>query len=154
MTDMSKPAEILYRAFIDELRFAKQQQWTITNYLALTMAAVFGVAKLVSKSPTFSEKVVWCALLVVIWSVGLFLLFDLQAYIRRTRARQNEMEKTFSPEDRKLAQWEPPDESPSAGGSVRRFVSRLRKIEPFLLVLCAAVTCAAIICGLAIAVGS
>jgi hypothetical protein len=35
MTEMSKPAEILYRAFIDELKFAKQQQWTITYYTLL-----------------------------------------------------------------------------------------------------------------------
>jgi len=62
MTEMSKPAEILYRAFLDELRFAKQQQWTITNYVLLLMGAAYGVAKLTAKStPTFCEKIVWCA---------------------------------------------------------------------------------------------
>jgi hypothetical protein len=37
MTEMSKPAEILYRAFFDELRGTKQQQWTVTNYALLLM---------------------------------------------------------------------------------------------------------------------
>jgi hypothetical protein len=50
MTEMSKPTEILYRALIDELKFAKQQQWTITYYTLLLMGAVFAVAKLSSKS--------------------------------------------------------------------------------------------------------
>src|SRR5258708_34132248 len=94
MTEMSKPAEILYRAFFDELRFAKQQQWTITNYLVLTMAAVYGIAKIISKSPTFSEKVLWCVFLAIIGSVGLFLLFDLQDYIRPTPPRRNDMKQT------------------------------------------------------------
>jgi hypothetical protein len=158
-TELSKPAEILYRAFFDELRFAKQQQWTITNYLVLTMAAVYGIAKIVSKSPTFSEKVLWCVFLAIIGSVGLFLLFDLQDYIRRTRTRQKDMEKTFSAEDQRLAQGKPPTqgepsaESAGAGGFVNMFVSLLCKIEPFLLVLCTAITAAAIVCGLAIVMG-
>src|SRR5947209_6047473 len=101
-TEMSKPAEILYRAFSDELRFAKKQQWTITNYVLLLMGAVFGVAKLTSKSPTFyyenvlwwipgpptfcegitdsptfCEKAVWWIPVALIWGAGLFMLFHL-----------------------------------------------------------------------------
>jgi len=30
-TEMSKPGELIYRNFFDELRFAKKQQWSITN---------------------------------------------------------------------------------------------------------------------------
>jgi hypothetical protein len=68
-TEMSKPAEILYRAFVDELRFAKQQQWTITNYVLLVMAAVFAVAKLVSPLTTW-EKGVGCAFVALAWILG------------------------------------------------------------------------------------
>jgi hypothetical protein len=31
MAEMSKPAEILYRVLFDDLKFAKQQQWTIAS---------------------------------------------------------------------------------------------------------------------------
>jgi hypothetical protein len=107
MTEMSKPAEILYRAFFDELRFAKQQQWTITNYLLLLMGAGFGLFKLTSPSPTQCEKVVWSALAAGVVVTGLFLLLHLQRHMHTTRARQWRMEDTFSPEDRSLARNEP-----------------------------------------------
>jgi hypothetical protein len=152
MTEMSKPAEILYRAFFDELRFAKQQQWTITNYVLLLMGAVFGVVKLTSKSstccekvlwwvpesPTFCEKVVWWIPVALIWGAGLFMLLHLQVYMHKTRARQRGIEQTFSPEDRKLV--DPPAEGTDA----------CDPIECFVAVLCAVVTGAAILTGCAI----
>jgi hypothetical protein len=103
-TEMSKPAEILYRAFSDELRFAKQQQWTITNYSLLLMAAVFGVARL-SPPPTL-EKIVLCVIVAIIWIAGLFVLLDLQGYMHILRRRQRGMEDAFTPEDRRLARGE------------------------------------------------
>jgi hypothetical protein len=139
MTEMSKPAEILYRAFSDELRFAKQQQWTITYYSLLLMGALFGLVKLTAKSPTSCcEKVVWCALVAAIWGLGLFLLLHLQCYMHNTRVRQRRMEQTFSPEDRRLV--DPPAEGADAHGP----------IELFVAVLCAVVTGAGILTGYAI----
>jgi hypothetical protein len=102
MTEMSKPAEILYRALLDELRFAKQQQWTVTNYTLLLMGSVYGLARLTTKSPTFYERVAWCAVVAVVVVIGLLVLVDLEGHVRFTRARQSEIEKTFEPEDRNL----------------------------------------------------
>lgn len=103
-TEMSKPAEILYRVFGDELRFAKQHQWTITNYSLLLMVAVFGVARL---SPlTTLEKIVLCVLVALIWGLGLFMLLDLDGYMHIIRRRQRGMEEDFSREDRSLARGE------------------------------------------------
>jgi hypothetical protein len=95
MTEMSKPAEILYRAFLDELRFAKQQQWTVTNYTLLLMGAGYGLAKLVAKSPTFCERVAWCAVVGVVVVLGLLVLVDLEDHLRATRARQTDLEEKF-----------------------------------------------------------
>jgi hypothetical protein len=78
MTEMSKPAEILYRAFLDELRFAKQQQWTVTNCTLLLMGAAYALAKLIAKSPTFCERVAWCAVVAVVVVLGLLVLVDLE----------------------------------------------------------------------------
>jgi hypothetical protein len=133
MTEMLKPAEILYRAFLDELRFAKQQQWTITNYILLLMGAAYGVAKLTAKSPTFSERVIWCAVVAVVGVMGLLVLVDLECHLRVTRARQEDMEKKFSPEDRKLV------------GGKRRMPQWL-----VFVVLCLVVTAAGILAGYAI----
>jgi len=58
------------RAFLDELRFAKQQQWTVTNYTLLLMGAVYGLAKVTGKSPTtFCERVAWSAVMVWSWAL-------------------------------------------------------------------------------------
>jgi hypothetical protein len=133
MTEMSKPAEILYRALLDELRFAKQQQWTVTNYILLLMGAAYGVAKLTAKSPTFPESVIWCAVVAVVGVMGLLVLVDLEGHLRVTRARQEDMEEKFSPEDRRLV------------GGKRRMPQWL-----VFVVLCLVVTAAGILAGYAI----
>jgi hypothetical protein len=140
MTEMSKPAEIFYRALIDELRFVKQQQWTITNYLLLLIGAVFGVAKLTSRSPTPCEKLVWCALVAAIWGIGIFVLLKLQVHLHSTRGRQTRMEQTFRPEDRRLVEDKAPSDS----------VAARHPIEWFVVVFCTVVTAATLLTGYAI----
>jgi hypothetical protein len=130
MTEMSKPAEILYRAFFDELRFAKQQQWTVTNYTLLLMGAAYGLAKLTAKSPTFCERVAWCAVVAAVVVLGLLVLIDLEGHLRVTRARQTDMAEKFEPEDRKLV------------GGKRRMPQWL-----VFVVLCVVVTAAGILAG-------
>jgi hypothetical protein len=144
MTEMSKPAEILYRAFFDELRFAKQQQWTITNYVLVLMGALFGVVKLTSTSPTSCEKALWWVVVAAIWGTGLFMLLHLQTHMRKTRDRQQRMKQNFSPEDRRLV--DPPTNGADARDPVlwRLILARLYDIEPFA-VLCSVVTGAGIL---------
>ena len=50
------------------MRFAKQQQWTVTNYTLLLMGAAYGLAKLTAESPTLHERAAWCA---VVAAVGM-----------------------------------------------------------------------------------
>jgi hypothetical protein len=75
------------------------------------MGAAYGVAKLTAKStPTFCEKIVWCAVVALVVALGLLVLVDLQGHLSFTRARQTAMEERFSPEDRKLVEgrrWMP-----------------------------------------------
>jgi hypothetical protein len=138
MTEMSKPAEILYRAFHDELRFAKQQQWTITYYSVLLIGAGVGLAR--ATLPMSCGRVVWFGLVALAMLTHSYLVFHLQRYMQTTRARQWRMEETFSPEDRRLARNEPPAERADARGP----------IEPFVVVLCAVVAVAGILAGYAI----
>src|SRR4051794_9136446 len=105
-TEMSKPAEILYRVYHDELRFAKQQQWMVTNYALLLVGAIYGLARVTLSPQTPWLKVLWIGVVALSWSVHVFILCDLQGYIRRTRENQKRIEATFSPDDRKLAGYE------------------------------------------------
>ena len=106
MTEMSKPAEILYWATFDQLNFAKRQQWMITNYVLVLMAALFGLARLAS-APVI-VKFVLCLLVVFVVVFGLALLVHLQVYLDTTRKRIEHVVETFSEEDRMLARWRPP----------------------------------------------
>ena len=103
MTEMSKPAEILYRVLFDDLKFVKQQQWTITNYALILMGAIFALAKLGTGSPALLEKIVLSLMVfpVVVVVVGLLLL-HLQLHLYNARERLEKLEKTFSPEDQSL----------------------------------------------------
>jgi len=155
-TEMSKPAELIYRNFFDELRFTKQQQWSITNYALLLMGTVFGVARLTPGSPILFEKAFWSLIVAIIWGGGLFVLLHLQVYLDRTRERQERMEETFSIEDKALAQAKPADDliikwltSLFPDGRIKSFVSS-RLPDPFALMLCLVVTIAGFVAGYAI----
>jgi len=150
MTEMSKPAEIFYRAFFDELRWAKQQQWTITYYLLLLIGAGFGFIKLTSPSPTPCEKIVWSALLAGVMLIGVYLLLSLQRHMHTTRARQWRMEEAFSPEDRRLARNEPPAVRPDGRGPIEWLPDGRGPMEWFVVVLCTVVAVAGILAGYAI----
>src|SRR5262249_2329046 len=108
-------------------------------------------------SPATLGKITLCGLVALIWGLGLFVLFDLQRYMRDIRRRQGDLEETFSPEDQRLARGEPPTETTDAPAETTNtrdlnkwLVSQLRGIEPFLFVLCSVVTIAGMLAGYAI----
>jgi hypothetical protein len=148
ITEMSRPAEILYRAFIDELKFAKQQQWTISYYTMTLFGAVFAVAKSASKSPTLYEKAAWMALVGLLWFMAVSLLFDLQRHIRNTRNRQSSMEQTFSPTDRNLV--DPPVVRADTSTFTDSLKAFLATYELVVVILIIVLTFAALIVGSAI----
>ena len=37
MAEMSKAVEVVYGVLFDEMKFAKRQQWTVTNYMLLLL---------------------------------------------------------------------------------------------------------------------
>jgi hypothetical protein len=149
--EMSKVAEIFYRVFFDELRFAKQQQFTITNYTLLLMAGVFAVAKVIS--PTTPGKIILCGLIGAAWAVGLVMLCDLQGYMREIRRRQTDMQQNFSPEDQSLARGDKPSGAKQAKDIYQciRSHSIFGQYEPFLVALCFVVTIAGLLAGYAVA---
>jgi hypothetical protein len=113
---MSQSVATLYRALFEELKFAKQQQWTTTNYLLLVLAAIFGIGKVIDPL-TDCEKIIATLLLLTAVGFSYYVLIDLQLYMGRTRKRlgdiQAEDSKFFSPEERKVLKFDKPDKHPS-----------------------------------------
>ena len=99
----SKPVEILYRVFFDEMKFAKQQQWTVTNYMLLLLGAILGLS-ITLKTLSAAEKTAASFLVVGIVAAGYFFLIDLQFYLAKLRERIEAIENTFADEEKELLQ--------------------------------------------------
>jgi hypothetical protein len=102
---MSQAVAIIYRALIDEIRFAKQQQWLITYYLLLVLAAIFAIGKAIGPM-TACEKILAIAVVVVAVCYGSYILISLQCYMDESRKRLQDIEREdsscFTPEERKF----------------------------------------------------
>jgi hypothetical protein len=48
---LSEQGLVVYRALHEQIGFLKKQQWTITNYLLIIYAAVFGIVKDLNPTP-------------------------------------------------------------------------------------------------------
>ena len=79
VTDTIKAA--LLQARLEELRFAKRQQWTIT---AAVIGLIFGAYNVVEPLGPY-EKVIATVAITLVVGGGIYLLFDLQGHLRRTR---------------------------------------------------------------------
>lgn len=88
MSDQSAPTERTAGG-LEELRFAKTQQWRIAAAAITLLAAIFAVAHSLHPLSTV-EKVVTTVLVTLVGVFGSIFLFSLQKHLRRTRLRINE----------------------------------------------------------------
>jgi hypothetical protein len=77
--------DVIKAALLEELRFAKRQQWTITAAVVALIAGAYGVAQPLALSDL--EKVGATILVVVVVIAGIYWLVDLQRHLYRTRLR-------------------------------------------------------------------
>lgn len=82
--------EIVFRELFEELRFMKRQQWTITNYGVLILAAIYAVGQ----KATFNYFYLKVAAFVIA-AVGSYLLLRIQSDMARNRLRSNKLHKTY-----------------------------------------------------------
>jgi hypothetical protein len=71
--EMPKRIELVYQDAVENLRFFKQQQWTVTNYAFLTYAALIALAQLTEASKDL--------LLVAVWLVFVYSVFVLASFM-------------------------------------------------------------------------
>jgi len=91
MDDMSPHVSTVFKELFEELKSAKQQQWTITNYGVLILAAIYWV-----KLPEVSHgqsKLKFLAIATAV--VGSFLLLRIQSNMARSRCRLDKLHKTY-----------------------------------------------------------
>jgi SNF family Na+-dependent transporter len=78
-------------AQIEELRFAKKQQWYVASSAVALFAAIFAVARGTSLSDV--EKDIATGFVLLIAAFGIFFLFKLQAHLKRVRIELDKKER-------------------------------------------------------------
>src|SRR6266581_2433820 len=81
-TEMSQHVQFIFKTLYDELDSMKQQQWKITNYAVLLLAAAFALKT--------KFQVHQCAVLLIVWLVAIIgscLLLKIQWNMGRYRMR-------------------------------------------------------------------
>ena len=88
MPDMSPHVSTVFKELFDELKSMKQQQWTITNYGVLILAAIYA-----ARDNFEGEIVLLLAILTAV--IGSVLLLLIQSHMVRSRCRLDKLQKTY-----------------------------------------------------------
>jgi hypothetical protein len=93
----------VYKELVDGLRSMKAQQWTITNYAILLLAAAFAVAARGLNVPHLSSKLNF--LITVTAVAGTALLLRIQYNMARSSARLDKMDDTYFTDRETSEHW-------------------------------------------------
>jgi len=93
MADMPPHISTVFKELFDELKSAKQQQWTITNYGLLVLAAIYAVRQQLPEVLHSQSKLKFLAIATAV--VGSGLLLRIQSHMARTRRRLDKLHKTY-----------------------------------------------------------
>src|SRR6516162_2376690 len=96
MHDMSPHVSTVFKELFEELKFAKQQQWTITNYGVLILAAIYAVRQQLPEVPHSQSKLKFLAIATAV--VGSVLLLRIQSHMARSRCRWTSFTRPISSE--------------------------------------------------------
>ena len=97
MDDMSPQVSTVFKELFEELRFMKRQQWTITNYGALILGAIYAV----KFPPEVHHHQTYLKALAIATAVfGSALLLLTQSDMARSRCRLDKLHKAyFTPDE-------------------------------------------------------
>ena len=91
MANMSPHVSTVFKELFDEIKSMKQQQWTITNYGVLILAAIYWVK--LPEVPHSQSKLKFLAIMTAV--VGSGLLLRIQCNMGRSRRRLDKLQKTY-----------------------------------------------------------
>lgn len=90
---------VLYQVTVHDLAYFKSNQWSVTNYALLLMAAIVGVKQLLGPGTSASERVILSILVLLIAAAGLAMLIKLEQSIqvreRRLEAVREKLSDAF-----------------------------------------------------------
>ena len=101
MADMSPHVSTVFKELFEEIKSAKQQQWTITNYGALILGAIYAVRhQLAAELTHLQSKLKFLTVLAFATAVvGSFLLLLIQSHMAQYRYRLDELHKNYFTRD-------------------------------------------------------
>ena len=120
---------------VDDIKYAKNRQWSLTYYVLLTYAALIGLCKLIRENAVYScttainISIIFTAF--VISFVGVFNLLDTHMRIAYYRHRLENIKKYLSPKPRAIINIRP--ETEQNYSEYFRYFSGLT--APFIFVL-------------------
>jgi hypothetical protein len=91
---MPSHVEIVFRQLYEDLKSMKQQQWTITNYGLLILAAIYAVGQHAPEVQSILKFLVWATAV-----LGWFWLLWVQHNIAKARLRLDEVDKAYFRDD-------------------------------------------------------
>ena len=97
MVNMSPHVSSVFKELFEEIKSAKQQQWTITNYGVLILAAIYAVGHQLPEEVThLQSNLKFLAILAIAIAVlGSFFLLRIQSHMARSRCRLDKLQKTY-----------------------------------------------------------
>ena len=97
--EMPVRIQISYKDAIDNIVFAKKQQWVLTNYVIVTYVAIFAIS--IKYNPSADTKLWLKALVVLAFFYGAYLIFKFQNDLSKLRDRLTYIYATyFTPNER------------------------------------------------------
>src|SRR6266568_4930861 len=123
-TEMPAHVSTVFKQLFDEVKSTKRQQWIMTNYCVLILAAIYA-AQLPYASP----------LAVITAIVGSGLLLKMQSHLARSRIRLDKVHKTYFDEDQLKAIGLTDKEIKVVRGEKQHYLAQFLRGWEFLIVL-------------------
>lgn len=92
--EMGPAVSAFYNDVVDNIRFAKQQQWRVINYASLVYVALFAL-NLQLEDPTRFEMTVLTFLTVAAMILGAYVMWSLMNQLRRLEEQLNAIYITY-----------------------------------------------------------
>ena len=100
-----------YQILIDDVKYAKGQQWHVSYYILILLSAAIGLSKILSIKPV--TQIVLFVFSCILATVGTLILSRFQKDLRRYRENISKVRSKFPEDLHDIANYEPAEEDPS-----------------------------------------